>query len=128
LNLPWKTDLQYAEQQVRDRLTSARSKLPDDAEDYIIQSFDPSDQPILSLSVKSDLPPAQLYDLADQTIRPLIEQVKDVGVVQVVGGRKREVQVLLNQDLLTRKQISANQIANSTRNRWEKCPCRKIEN
>jgi len=121
------TDLQYAEQQVRDRLTSARSKLPDDAEDYIIQSFDPSDQPILSLSVKSELPPAELYDLADQTIRPLIEQVKDVGVVQVVGGRKREVQVLLNQDLLTKKQISATQIVNQLGIAGKNVPAGKLE-
>ncbi|MEZ4845567.1 MAG: efflux RND transporter permease subunit [Bdellovibrionota bacterium] len=56
--------------------------------------------------------PAELYDLADQTLRPLIEQVKDVGVVQVVGGRKREIQVLMNQDQLTRRQISGTQIVN----------------
>lgn len=121
------TDLQYAEQQVRDRLTSARSKLPDDAEDYIIQSFDPSDQPILSLSVKTDLPPAELFDLADQTIRPLIEQVKDVGVVQVVGGRKREVQVLMNQDLLTKKQVSGTQIVNQLAIAGKNVPAGKLE-
>lgn len=121
------TDLQYAEQQVRDRLTSIKSKLPTDAEDYIVQSFDPSDQPILSLSVKADLMPAQLYDLADQTLRPMIEQVKDVGVVQVVGGRKREIQVLMNQDLLTRRQVSATQIVNQLAIAGKNVPGGKLE-
>jgi HAE1 family hydrophobic/amphiphilic exporter-1 len=121
------TDLQYAEQQVRDRLTSVRSKLPEDAEDFIIQSFDPADQPILSLSIKADLKPAELYDLADQTLRPLIEQVKDVGVVQVVGGRKREVQVLMNQDQLTRRQISATQIVNQLAIAGKNVPGGKLE-
>jgi HAE1 family hydrophobic/amphiphilic exporter-1 len=122
------TDLQYAEQQVRDRLTSVKSKMPDDAEDYIVQSFDPSDQPILSLSIKADLGPAELYDLADQTLRPLIEQVKDVGVVQVVGGRKREVQVLMDQNLLTRRQVSGTQIVNQLAIAGKNVPGGKLEN
>ena len=121
------TDLQYAEQQVRDRLTTARAKLPEDADEYVIQSFDPADQPILSLSVKADLKPAEMYDLADQTLRPLIEQVKDVGVVQVVGGRKREIQVLLNQDQLTRKQISATQVVNQLGIAGKNVPGGKLE-
>lgn len=121
------TDIQYAEQQVRDRLTTARSKLPDDADDYVIQSFDPADQPILSLSIKADLKPAEMYDLADQTLRPLVEQVKDVGVVQVVGGRKREIQVLLDQNQLTRKQISATQVVNQLAVAGKNVPGGKLE-
>lgn len=106
------TNLQYAEQQVRDRLGTVRSKLPDDVDEPIIQTFDPSDQPILSLSLKADLKPGELFDLADQDIRPLVEQVKDVGRVEVVGGRKREIQILLNQDKLKNRELSATQIVN----------------
>jgi HAE1 family hydrophobic/amphiphilic exporter-1 len=58
----------------------------------------------------------------------LIEQVKDVGVVQVVGGRKREVQVLMNQDLLTKKQVSATQIVNQLAIAGKNVPAGKIRN
>lgn len=121
------TDLQYAEQQVRDRLSTVRSELPEDADEYVIQTFDPADQPILSLSLKADQQPGDLYDLADQTIRPLIEQVKDVGRVAVVGGRKREIQILLNQDKLRNRQISATQIVQQLEVAGKNVPGGKLE-
>lgn len=120
-------DLKYAEQQVRDRLSSVRSKLPEDADDSIIQTFDPADQPIISLSLKANLKPAELYDLADQTIRPLIEQVKDVGKVEVWGGRKREIQVLLDQDQLRRREVSATQVVTQLATSGKNVPAGKLE-
>lgn len=121
------TDLKYAEQQVRDRLSSVQGKLPEDADDSIIQTFDPADQPILSLSLKADLKPGELYDLADQTIRPVIEQVKDVGRVEVVGGRKREIQIFMDQDKLRNRQISATQIVQQLTVAGKNVPGGKLE-
>ncbi len=105
------TDLKYAEQQIRDRVAGLKSKLPDDAKDPIIRSIDPADQPIVILTLSADLAPADLFDLADQDIRSLIEQVKNVGLVDIVGGRKREIQVLLDLKKLKDREISASQVA-----------------
>ncbi|MBA3582627.1 MAG: efflux RND transporter permease subunit [Gammaproteobacteria bacterium] len=105
------TDVKYAEQQVRDRIATVKPKLPDDAEEPIIKTVNPSDQPILILALSADMPPAELYDLADQSIRPLLEQVKDVGQVEIVGARKREIQVLLDRKKLKARELSASQVA-----------------
>ena len=64
------TDIKYAEQQVRDKISSVKGKLPDDILEPVIRRVDPAEQPILIVAVTGDLNPAQLFDLADDTVRP----------------------------------------------------------
>lgn len=106
-------DIKYAEQQIRDRVAKVRNKLPEDAFDPVVRRVDPSDQPILSLAIESQLPPAQLYDLVDQVVRPKIEQVEQVGLVEIVGGRKREVRVELDLKKMSEFEVSASMVRNN---------------
>jgi len=106
------TDVKYAEQQVRDKVASARRHLPDDAKESTVRRVDPSDQPILMLTLNARLPMAQHYDLANEVIRPKIEQIKSVGLVEVIGGRKREIHVEVDRNELARYNLSVSSIAN----------------
>jgi HAE1 family hydrophobic/amphiphilic exporter-1 len=103
--------IDYAEQQVRDRVSFARRKLPDDAEESVIRRIDPADQPIAILTLKANLPEAKLFDLADQVIKPKLQQVNQVGLVEVFGGRKREIHVALDQEKLKDFEVSATTVA-----------------
>src|ERR1700733_13637218 len=49
------TDVKYAEQQVRDKVSSARTKLPDDVKESTIRRIDPSDQPIIMLTLNANM-------------------------------------------------------------------------
>lgn len=104
------TDLKYAEQQIRDKVSSARAKLPDDIEEPVIRRIDPSDQPIAIVGVKADLPPAELFDLADNFVKAKLEQVAQVGKVDIIGGREREIQVQLDRNKLKSHEMSATQV------------------
>ena len=104
-------DVKYAEQQVRDHTGTARVLLPTDVKESTIQRLDPADQPIISMSLKADLPPAKLYDLANERLKPMIEQVNNVGKVDILGGRKREIHVNLNREKLKKYELSATQIS-----------------
>ncbi|MBI2605400.1 MAG: efflux RND transporter permease subunit [Deltaproteobacteria bacterium] len=105
------TDVKYAEQQIRDRVGAAKRKLPKEIDEPAIRRIDPADQPIIILALHADLPPGKLFDLADDRIRPKIEQVNRVGFVGVIGGRKREIQVQLDRDKLKNREISASLVA-----------------
>ncbi|MCM2322392.1 MAG: efflux RND transporter permease subunit [Oligoflexia bacterium] len=105
------TDVKYAEQQVRDRVSSARIKLPMDIKEPQIRRMDPADQPILIISVTAELPPAKLFDFADQVVRPKFEQISQVGLVELTGGRKREIHVNLDKKQLKRHELSATLVA-----------------
>jgi HAE1 family hydrophobic/amphiphilic exporter-1 len=106
-------DSKYAEQQVRDKVNIAKPKLPDEVDDPVIKKFDPSDTPILmvALSSKGTIGDAALYDIADQVIKPRLEQVNNVGAIDILGGRKREIHVLLDRSKLKNREISVTQVA-----------------
>ena len=121
-------DIHYAEQKVNDRIGQIKSQLPVDMDDPVVSTFDPSDTPILALALTADLPTSKLYDLADGKIRPSLEQVNQVGMVQIKGGRKREIQVLLDENKLRAKELSATQAANEIAQSGKNTPAGKINN
>ena len=104
------TDIKYAEQQIRDKINQARAKLPEDIKEPVIRRVDPSDQPVLTIILKADLPEDKLFDLADNFVRPRIEQTADVGMVEILGARKREIQILVDQNKLKSRDISLSQV------------------
>ena len=109
------TDIKYAEQQVRDRMASAKRRLPKDIDEPVIRRLDPADQPvvIVSLSVPEGqkIDEGKLFDIADDLIKPKLEQVPQVGKIEVVGGRKREVRVELDRTKLKDREVSASMVA-----------------
>jgi HAE1 family hydrophobic/amphiphilic exporter-1 len=105
------TDVKYAEQQIRDRVSATKRKLPPETKDSIIRRIDPAEQPIAILALKADLPDAKLYDLANEIIRPKFEQINQVGLVEVLGGRKREIQVQLDRAKLKSYEVPATLVA-----------------
>lgn len=120
------TDVKYAEQQIRDRVASARRKLPKDIDEPVIRRIDPGDQPVLILSMDADLSERELFDLADKTIRPKIEQVNQVGLVEIYGGREREIHVELDRAKLKAYEIPASQVATRLTAAGENIPVGKV--
>lgn len=121
------TDIKYGEQQVRDRVAKVKNKLPEDALDPIIRRIDPADQPIMYVALQSELPPAELYDLADQIVKPRFEQVDQVGLVEILGGRKREIHVELDLKKMSDMEISASAVRNSLAITGKNTPAGKID-
>jgi HAE1 family hydrophobic/amphiphilic exporter-1 len=107
------TDSKDAEQRVRDKMSFVRPQLPKDIDEPVIQRLDPSDSPIMILSLQSGLSPSEAYDIVDQVIKPQLSQVPGVGVVDIIGGLKREIRVELDRNKLNAYRISATSVANN---------------
>jgi HAE1 family hydrophobic/amphiphilic exporter-1 len=120
-------DIKYAEQQVRDRVAKVRNKLPDDVDEPIIRRVDPADQPIVMIALESTLPAAELFDLADQVVKPRIEQVDQVGLVDILGGRKREIRVELDLNKISSHEISASSIRTTLGTTGKNTPAGKLD-
>ena len=103
-------DVKESEQQVRNRVQNVRNKLPDDAQDPVIRRFDPADLPIVTLAVNSEMNAGDLYDVANETIKPLFARIQDVGLIRITGGRKKEIHVLVDKDKLQERQVSMLQL------------------
>lgn len=113
------TDIKDAEQQVRQRLNNILNKLPKEMDNPIIRRFDPSDQAVIRLAILSDMDPAKTFDVVDEFVKPQFETVDGVGQVAIIGGRKREIQVLVNRQKLQDYKLSmmgiSNKIATTSR-------------
>lgn len=121
------TDIKYAEQQIRDKVSSARADLPDDIEEPTIRRVDPSDQPIVTVALTADVSEAELYDIADLTVKPKIEQINQVGLVEIIGGREREVRVDLDLEKMKFRQVSAIQVSDALGRAGSNIPSGKID-
>lgn len=120
-------DARLAEQEVRDKVNIAKANLPDEVEDPIIKKFDPADSPILMLSLKAkNVGDARLFDIADQTIKPRLEQVNNVGAIEIIGGREREVHVILDRAKLKNREISVSQVSGQVGAMGENIPAGKV--
>ena len=121
------TDIKYAEQQVRDKVSMIRYKLPDDIEEPIIERIDPNDQPVVVVALRANgLTESELYDVADLTVKSKLEQVDSVGNVEIIGGREREIHVIMDRDKLKDRELSAQMVYSRLSGTGENIPSGKI--
>src|SRR5712671_3377047 len=79
-------EISQATQDIRDAISSIRADLPVEMKEPILQRFDPSDRPIVSLTLASDsYSPAQLTRMADPTITSAFKGIAGVSQVSLVG-------------------------------------------
>lgn len=121
------TNLNFAEQQVRAKVSNALRLLPDDVDAPIIRQVSPSDAPILGIALKSSLPDAKLYDLAKEEISPQFEQIYQVGQVDIMGGRRREIHVSLDRNALAAADMSASAVAAALKSGGRNIPAGKTD-
>lgn len=122
------TDIKEVEQEVRNRLGNIRRELPADIYEPVIRRFDPADQPIVTLAVTSDLPEGEAYDIANEIIKPQFERLKDVGQVDIFGGRKQEVHILIDKNKLQDRKISMLQVSKRVLDTSKDIPIGKVDN
>src|SRR5205085_8386975 len=89
-----------AAQDVRDKVSSILSQLPDGTETPIIGKFDLDALPVVTVSLSAPRDLREITYVADKTIKQNLETVLDVGAVNIVGSRTRAVQVSVDVERL----------------------------
>ena len=79
-------------QRVRDKVSTARAKIPDDAEETVVQEISFSDMPIMLINLAGDVDETVLKQLAED-LQTDIERLPGALRVQLSGGRTREFRV-----------------------------------
>ena len=120
------SDVNLMSEKLRDKINAVKASLPTDAKDPTISLMDPSSQPILKLVLSADLPESRLYDVAEYTVKPALEQVNNVGSVKLVGGRKREIHVVLDRKALKKRELSVTGVASCLSASGENVPGGKV--
>src|SRR5262245_34517859 len=103
-------NLDEAAQDVRDKINRALPNLPKTIEQPTIEKLDPDASPIMTISVASNRNIREMTEFADKVLRRQIESINGVGQVQIIGGRKRQVNVYLDGDKLRGYNLTVTQV------------------
>ncbi len=124
-----KSNLDYAEQQVRAKVSNALRLLPDDVDAPVTRKISPSDSPIMGIALQTEgLTDGEIFDLAKEKIAPQFEQVDQVGQVDILGGRKREIHVELDRQKLINADVSATSVVSALSSGGRNTPIGKTMN
>lgn len=93
-------NLAVAAQEVRDKVGSVLAKLPEDADPPIVEKFDVDATPILTLTVSGFQGIKELTEIAEKKVKEPLESISGVGAIAIIGGQKREIQVLIDPERL----------------------------
>jgi len=104
------TDLDIAAIDVQKKVDGCRAKLPSDIDPPVVHKFDFNAQPVMNLAVSSPRPPEELYQIVRDQVKERLEQVPGVAAVSIMGGKEREIQILLDQYRLETYGLTVNQV------------------
>jgi HAE1 family hydrophobic/amphiphilic exporter-1 len=119
-------DIGEAAEDVREKVSGAMRKLPPNVLPPTVIKADPDSDAIIKLAVSGTRSQRELTEIADKTIRRALETVDGVGVVEVTGGRKRQINVLLDLDKMNAYNLSAQDVANAIRTENVEAPGGRI--
>ena len=93
----FKKNMSEAADEVRNAIALVRYKLPVEMREPILQHFDPSDQPIVTIALSSTTQThAEISRLAEDVLADRFRAIDGVATVNVYGFLQRELSVLLH--------------------------------
>jgi len=104
-------DVDIAYQEVKEKIDSVKSSLPDAAKDPVVSKVDIGASPIVTLTMGGEIDPTELYTLAEDTVKEQISRIAGVGSVSLIGGQEREVRVSFDNKVIYENEISLTQVA-----------------
>lgn len=120
-------DIDLAVQDVREKISTIRSKLPRDIDEPVIEKVDPDATPILWLALTGEKSPRELSTYADEILKEQLQKISGVGAIRLAGLRLRQVRIWLDSDRLTAYQITAHDVIRALHRESIELPSGRIE-
>ena len=120
-------NLDVAAQEVRDKVNGVLGQLPKDADPPIIQKVDPDAVPVLAIALSGPAPIRDITEYADKTLRRRLESIGGVGQVLIVGGRPRQLNVVVDTGKMSSLGLTSAQVMNALASQNVQIPGGKVE-
>ncbi|MFL2885979.1 MAG: efflux RND transporter permease subunit [Candidatus Pelagibacterales bacterium] len=112
---------------IRDAVSDAESKFPEDAKDPVVRELSISDEPIVIITINSDVSGERyLLNLARE-IKKDIELIPAVFDAEIVGARDEQLEATINRSQLESYNISYNEILRAVANNNQVVTAGEIE-
>lgn len=120
-------NVDVAAQEVRDKVNTVLRDLPKDADPPIIQKFDPDSIPVLAIALSGPAPIRDITEFADKKLRRRLESIDGVGQVTIIGGRPRQINVVVDTEKLTAVGLTTAQLNSALQTQNVQIPGGKVE-
>lgn len=120
-------DIDKSIRDLKDKVDTLISRLPNNAERPTVMEINLVDQPIMAVAVSANKSPEELSLLADDLVDE-IEGIAGVSKVEKSGVRDREVTVLVDQAALLKFNLTINDVVNAIRTANNTFPIGQIIN
>ena len=115
-------------QDVREKVQMVRAAFKPEVKEPLIQRFNPDDQPIVSIAVRSDIRSARdLTTFADQVIVKRLQTVRDVGRATIAGGVKRQINIDLDPGRMNSLRVGVNDVMKAIKDENQNFPAGNVQ-
>ena len=120
-------NIDLAVQDVREKISVVRGKLPKDIDEPVIEKVDPDATPIMWFGLAGDKSVRDLSIYADEVLKEQFHKISGVGAINLAGLRTRQVRLWLERDKLNAYEITAHDVMNALARENVELPGGRIE-
>lgn len=92
----WNTDVDLAKQRIEARISAIKQNLPSDV-NITVEKMNPSILPVMGFSLEGkNKNQIELRQIAEYTIKPILSRIQGISEVNIIGGKTKEYQIILN--------------------------------
>lgn len=108
--MDWGSDIDIDKQQIESRISQIKNELPPNV-NMTVEKMNPSILPVMGYSLQSDTKnQVELKMIGEYVVKPYLSRIEGVAAVEVIGGKTKEYQILLDQKKLSLLKLNPQQI------------------
>jgi HAE1 family hydrophobic/amphiphilic exporter-1 len=124
----FKKNLTEAGDDIRNAIAAVRYKLPIEMREPVLWRFDPTQDPVVGLSLSSTSQShTEISRLAEDTLADRLRAIDGVSQIEVGGSLNRELSVLLHAQKLREFNVSVSDVVNALRNQNTTAPVGRVK-
>ena len=121
-------DVDAAANDIRDRVSRARGRLPDDVDEPVISKVEADARAIMWLAFYSDRhSQLEITDFADRFVKDRLSSLPGVSNVMIGGERRYAMRIWLDKDRLAARQLTVQDVEDALRAQNVEIPSGRIE-
>lgn len=121
-------DAESTANDVRDRVSRVRGKLPTEIDEPIVSKVEADAQPVLYIAFSSDRhSPLELTDFADRYVKDRLQSVTGVSEARIFGERRYAMRIWLDAARLAAYSLTPQDVENALRRQNVEVPAGRIE-
>jgi hydrophobic/amphiphilic exporter-1 (mainly G- bacteria), HAE1 family len=120
-------DIDLAVQDVREKVSTIRAKLPGDIDEPVIEKVDPDATPVLWFALSGERSVRELSMYADEVLKEQLQRINGVGAIRLYGLRVRQARIWLEGERLQSYGVTAQDVMRALQRENVELPGGRVE-